>query len=537
MRTMIGSLKLLTWSMVALLPLAALAAPGSDLRLVDAAKAQDKEAVRSLLAQHVDVNAAQGDGTTALIWAAHWNDLAMADLLIRTAAHVNASNDYGVTALWEACNNSSGPMVEKLLKAGGNASAALETGETPLMTCARTGSLEGVNLLLAHGANVNAKETRREQTALMWAVAEKHAEIASVLIGHGADVHARTKHIVLPAAKKAGYNTFEGSYEGDYREAAKGGFTALMFAAERGDVESGQILLAAGADVNDATPEGSTALVVASANGQDEFGKFLLDKGANPNAADNNGMTALHYAVLRGLSMIRAVSYHPYIAYLYRPNMPELAKALLAHGANPNARLVGSPELPYFVFGVDPIGATPFLLAATTDDLEIMRAMIATGADGRIATEEGMTSLMAAQIVDRSVGGTTTGRADAGSKQQEMRTNEAVKLTVEAGADVNAANALGQTALHFAANRGLNQVIQFLVDKGAKVDAKDKYGQTPLNIAAGVRPPGLDARGMARLGGTPSGRGNKSTADLLVKLGAKPLLPAAPAKRAAAAAE
>jgi ankyrin repeat protein len=288
--------------------------------------------------------------------------------------------------------------------------------------------------------------------------------------------------------------------------------------------------VAAGAAVNDATPEGRTALIVASANGQEELGKFLLDKGANPNAADSNGITALHYTVLRGLSMVRAVSYHPYLAYLYRPNLVELAKALLAHGANPNARLVNSPEIPYFAFGVNPIGSTPFLLAATTNDLEIMHAMIAAGADAKIPTQEGMTPLMAAQIVDRAAGGTTTGRADAGTKEQETRTNQAVKMIAEAGADVNAANNLGQTALHFAANRGLDQVVQYLVAQGAKVDAKDKYGQTALNIAARVRPAGVQERAMARLGGTPNNLAHKSTADLLVSLGATPL-PGAPAKR------
>jgi len=531
-----SSLKVAVWCVAFVLPSSGVALAASDLRLVEAAKAQNVEAVRSLLKQHADVNATQGDGATALLWAAHWNDLAMADALLHADAHVNAANDYGVTPLWEACNNGSGAMVARLLKENANANAALDTGETPLMRCARTGSLEGVNGLLTHGANVNAKESRREQTALMWAISEKHSDVAKVLVSHGADVHARTKYLLLPAAKKAGYNTFEGSYEGDYKDVAKGGFTPLMFAAEVGDVESARALIGAGVDVNDTTPDGTTALIVASANGQEELGKVLLERGANANALDRNGTTALHYTVLRGLSMVRAVSYHPYLAYLYRPDLVELAKALLAHGANPNARLVGSPEIPYFVFGVNPIGSTPFLLAATTNDLEIMRAMIAAGADPKIGTAEGMTPLMAAQIVDRAATGTTTGRADAGTKEQEARTNEAVKTIVEAGADVNAANTLGQTALHFAANRGLDQVVEYLAAKGAKLDAKDKYGQTPLNIAARVRPAGVEERGMARIAGTPNNLAHRSTADLLVKLGATPL-PAAPAKRPASAAQ
>ena len=501
---------------------ASAAAAGSDLRLVDAARNKDREAVRSLLKQHIDVNAPQGDGATALLWAAHWNDLDTADLLIHAGANVNATNLYGVTPVWEACNIASEAMVEKLLKAGANPNAALEIGETPLMRCARTGSLEGVKALLARGADVNAKEARREQTALMWAVSENHTEIAKSLIEHGANVLARSKHVVLPAGTKANYNTFEGSYEGDYRPVAKGGFTPLMFAAEHGHVESARLLLEVGADVNEATPEGVTALLVASANGREDLAELLLDKGANPSAADGNGMTSLHYSVLRGLSMIRAVSYHTYLDYLYRPDMPRLAQALLAHGADPNARLVGGPEMAYFIFGVNPIGATPFLLAATTNDLDIMRAMLAAGADPKIGTQEGMTPLMAAQVVDRAATGTTTGRADAGTKEQEARTVEAVRMIVEAGADINAANNLGQTALHFAANRGLDIIAQFLVEKGAKVDAKDKYGQTPWNIAARVRPAGVDDRKVARLGGTPNNLVHKSTAELLVKLGATP---------------
>ena len=173
------------------------------------------------------------------------------------------------------------------------------------------------------------------------------------------------------------------------------------------------------------------------------------------------------------------------------------------------------------------------MMAAFSHDANLMRMLVAGGADPLLATDENVTPLMVAAGVTRwrTAGVPLT-------KNEEAKALECVKLAVEMGADVNAVDKTYRlTALHGAAFNGSNRIIQFLVEKGAKVDAKDKYGQTPLNIASGVRPAGLDARGMARLGGTPSGRGNKNTADLLVKLGATPLPSPAPVKRAAAAAE
>jgi ankyrin repeat protein len=225
---------------VFLLSVASFAATSSsDLRLVEAEKNRDGEAVRSLLRQHVDVNTPQADGATALAWAAHWDDLETADLLIHAGANANAANDYGVTALSLACSNANAAMVEKLLKAGANPNATLSTGETALMIAAHTGNVDAVKSLLAHGADVNAKETRRGQTALMWA--EKHADVVRLLIEHGADIHVRST----------------------------GGFTPLLFAAQQGNLDSARILLAAGANVNEATPEDGSALVVASASGHE----------------------------------------------------------------------------------------------------------------------------------------------------------------------------------------------------------------------------------------------------------------------------
>ena len=317
-------LKSLSWCIVPLLSIVSLAAPGSDLRLVDAVKSKDIEAVRSLLKQHVDVNTPQADGATALAWAAHWNDLETADMLIRAGANVNAANDYGVTPLWEACNNANAAMVEKLSKAGANPNATLPaTGETALMVCANTGNAEAVKSLLGHGADVSVKEKQKGQTALMWALEEAHPDVARLLMEHGADVRAKSK----------------------------GGFTPLLFAARVGDIGSALVLLEAGADVNEAmpappapenpgdraasfapapeavSPGAMTPLLLASASGQEALAIFLLEKGANPNAREQSGATALHYAVLKGITTLNGVVFANYVSHLYRPNMLELVKA------------------------------------------------------------------------------------------------------------------------------------------------------------------------------------------------------------------
>lgn len=483
-----------------LLPLvcvSSLSAASPDLRLVDAIKHQDRSAARSLLKQHVDVNAREADGATALEWAAYRDDVEMAGLLIRAGAKVNVANDLGVTPLALACRNGSGAMIEALLKDGADPNAALASGETVLMAASRTGSVEGVKSLLAHGAHVNAKENVRGQTALMWAVAEGYPEVARVLIEHGADVHGRSKS----------------------------GFTPLMFAAQRGDLDSAKVLLAAGADVNEATPHDGSALVVASASGHEDLAIFLLEHGADPNAADACAITPLHYSMIRGISILDNVWYEPfrdapglhYTFWPFRPNMDRLAKALLEHGANPNARIAKDPVFPtsYKTAITSPVGATPFMLAATTYDVDLMRALAAKGADPKLAAKDKTTPLiMAAGLGERLCGlDLSVGRPTEGDDKARV---EAVKLAIDLGSDVSAANDTGLTALHAAAFMGSDGAIKLLVDHGAAVDAKDNYGQTALSIAEKDVLPGL----MDLLKPQDS---HKSTADLLRKLGAHPV--------------
>ena len=437
--------------LVALLLLGARPSAGSDFRLADAAKHKDRAAVQALLKQHVDVNAPQGDGATALAWAAHWDDLEMADALLRAGANVNAANDYGVTPLALACLNGSAPMVDRLLQAGANANVAQTSGETALMTCSRTGNLTAVNLLLGHEAHANASEPHGGQTALMWAVAEKHPEVVKALIARGADARAHSKD----------------------------GFTALLFAAQQGDVDSARQLLAAGADVNETARGGMTPLLIAASSGQGPCAVFLVNQGAKPDAVDTRGYTALHYAAQnRGLL--------------------ELAKALLAHHADPNARLSKG----------ETAGATPFYLAAAAGNVPAMRALADAGADAKLATKDNTTPLMVAAGV---------GKFEARSDAQNRNALEAVKLSADMGVDVNAVGEDDWTALHGAAYTGSDAIVQFLVSKGAKLDVFDKFGQTPLSIAEAVVTAGLGGNADVR-----PRRYRKSTVDLLLKLGATP---------------
>lgn len=483
---------------IALLIVAVPVSAQSDLRLVDALQKQNVATARALLKGRVDVNAAQGDGATALHWAAHWDDGELVELLIRAGANVNAANDYGVTALALACTNRSVAMVDTLLAARATPNAARISGVTPLMECARTGAVAAVASLLARGASVDAAHARSGQTALMWAAAGRHPDVVKLLIDRGANVRARSK----------------------------GGFTPLMFAARSGDEDSARMLLAAGADVNDATPEHGSALTVASAGGHERLAMWLLDRGASPNVADRNGITPLHNAIQRGLTSLVGMRFDE--SYRVQPpNMRDLAAALLTRGANPNTRITASdtrgPDGTPFAMR----GATPYFLAASAGDAPLMRLLGKSGADSRLGVEGGATPLMAAA---RSA---CTGSCEFQGANLEVdpvaaaAALDAVKVALELGADIDAANEDGQTAMHMAAFTGADGVVQFLADHGAAVDVQDARGETPWSMAAGLSTV-LRYRGQY---GT-----HESTAALLLKLGATPITQEELEARAAAAA-
>ena len=498
---------------MALLMTAAATAYTADLRLVEAVRNQDQQQIRALLNQRPDVNARSGDGSTALLWAAHWNDLETANLLIRAGADANAGNDFRMTPLSQACTNGNAPLVDLLLKAGANPNAPIATGVPPIMTCARSGNADAVKRLLAGDADVNAKEPAQNQTALMWAAAEHHPDVVRTLIEAKANLQAHTKN----------------------------GFTALHFAAREGDIESARLLLAAGVNIDirsqpdvtqtaadveqvaaataaggNAQPlagrraasatnsEGATPLLVATMRGQVSAALFLLEQGADPNIADA-GMTSLHWASTTWENGTANPVYgfeEPMAGIPDRQAKLQLVRALLAHGANPNARVM-RPK-PAFAGGyTDVVGATPFLLGSSVDDVEMMRLLLAAGADPKLVTATNTTAVMAATALNRSVG------ESAVTEQQAL---EAVKFLLDLGLSAGGVTTFNENALFGPAYRGWNTLLELLIEKGADVNVVSKAGVTPWLAASGFGD---------RLGGVLY---NKEGADILARHGADPKL-------------
>jgi ankyrin repeat protein len=349
------------------------------------------------------------------------------------------------------------------------------------MTAARTGKPEVIKALLAYGAEPNAKEGTRSQTALMWAAAENNAAAIKVLVEAGADVNQRTRGSAPERGRpgQAG-GVFSGAVNGApaaAAAAARQGWAALHFAVQLGQLEAVAALLEGGANVNDVLPDGTSPLVLATQNGQWELGAYLIDRRADVNA-DKQGWTALHQ-----ISRIRRTN----IGFLPPPvgkgsiSSLDLVKKLVASGANVNAKMTRDFRDGYRN-RLNRVGATAFLLAAKNDDTELMKALLAGGADPRTPNADKTTPLMVAAGVDLwnpgEDGGTLPG--------DEPEALEAVKMLVELGNDVNAANDRGETALHGAAYRGSNSIAQYLVEKGAKLDARSNQGWTPWTIANGV---------------------------------------------------
>jgi uncharacterized protein len=430
------------------------------------------------------------DLTTELQLAVRADNVAKVQSLLHGGADPKASDRYGITPLYLACVNGNAAMIRMLLEAGADPNAVDSTGETALMTAARSGVPEALKVLIDHKAAVNAIDPEFQQTALMLAVRENHPAAVKVLTENEAELNARTKTGATPAFRSPCKGTGCGS-EGvginrgglpdrGIRPATPGGLTSLLYAARDGRPEEARLLVTSGADVNLADPNGISPLLMAILNNHLDVARLLLDSHADINAADFWGRTPLWAAVeLRNLDLDHGVD-----SIVDREPALDFIKVLLDRGANINARTKEVPPSRRFLYSlgdvswVDMTGQTPFLRAALSGDVVLMRLLLDRSADPNIATVGGTTALMAAAGVNWTVAQTYTV-----SKESLL---EAVKLCLEKGADVNAANSMGLTAVMGAANRGSDDIIQFLVDHGAKLDVKDKVGRTPVTWAEGV---------------------------------------------------
>ena len=434
--------------------------------LADAAERRDTVLVRTLLDARTDVNAAQADGTTALHWAAYNDDLEMVTLLVRSGANVNASNRYGVPPLSLACANGNAAVVKVLLEAGADANAALKGGETVLMAAARAGNPEAVKALLAHDARPDARE-RRGQTALMWAAAEGHAAVVQTLIDAGADVFA----------------------------ALESGFTPFFFAVREGHIDVVRALVDAGVDVNATLQRPETGrrikytykpaardtspLLLAVQNGHFELAIALVDLGADPNDR-RSGFTPLHT-----LTWVRkpdsSDGSEPAPIGSGRLTSLEFVREIVKRGADVNLRLPkGTPKVPNTSSRLDAEGATPFLFAADRSDVALMQLLVELGADPLLPNFTGSTPLMAAAGL-----GTTEPLEEAG---EEIEALEAVNMLLDLGADIDAVDDNGDTAMHGAAYNSYPLVVQLLADRGADPQVwkeRNRFGRTPLFIAEG----------------------------------------------------
>ena len=434
--------------------------------LVEAVRSGDSAAARALVEAGADVDAAEPDGTTALHWAVRQDQAEIAGLLLRTGADANAANRYGLTPLSLAGTNGSPETAALLLDAGADPNLATPDGEAPLMTAARTGSPEVLRLLLTHGARVDDSEAWRQQTALMWAAAEGNAAAARVLIEAGADVAARSS----------------------------GGMTALLFAARSGDLDTVRALLAGGAHIDetalDALPVrgreeqagddlpprlGSSVLATAIENAHYDLAAWLVDKGADLNADGPRG-TALH-GLVRTRNCERTALPCPVRSGPL--DSLELARLLLARGADVNARMTADPPKngTYDYTYMSHVGATPLFLAVKASDTAMTRLLLDHGADPAIGNDENTTPLLVAAGI---------GYIEGQILASEEKAFEAVRMLVETGDDVNTTNDKNETALHGAAYRGANSIALYLIDRGARLDIEDELGRMPVTIADGV---------------------------------------------------
>jgi ankyrin repeat protein len=476
-----------------ILLLAHAAVPAETLRAL--IEAGDVDAVLTVLAEGTDLESADAEGATPLHWAVFSDQTEIAlEFLAAGAASIAATN-FGVTPLYLATLNGNTALVDALVAAGADASGMGPNGETILMTAARSGVPAIIAALLDAGATIDATDPTFGQTTLMIAVRERHARAVELLLARGASVNARTiagpTPDFVPPCKGTGCGSEGvginrgGLPDRGRRDAARGGMTALLYAARDGLADIAAQLVAAGADLELAEANGVRPLLMSLLNGHLEVARVLVDAGSDLNADDFWGRTPLWAAVeYRNLDMNNNETDSPTTNGVDRATFLPFIEYLLERGADPNAQTREVPPPRRWLYSlndvswVDFTGQTPFLRAALSGDNATMRLLLEYGADPNLPTQAGTTPLMAAAGVNWVVAQTYT--------ESPQALLDAVELCLELGADINATNSMGLSALLGAVNRGSNDIIRYLAEQGADLHVIDVEGRSAVRWAEGV---------------------------------------------------
>ncbi len=471
-----------------------------DIRLAVAAQAADRNVISKLIAEHADVNAALGDGATALHWAASRDDVATARLLIAAGAKPNPKTRVaGLTPLFAAATNGSAEMIELLARAGADVNAADSTGATVLMAAATSGSEAAVRALLSHGARVNATENSHGYTAIFFAASAGRSGVITLLAQHGADLRITSKVTRLVAEKSVvddddypldaevilHNNLPPGDKEAKAALAGRranaevaGGLTALLLAARDNKPAAVKALLDSGAAINQpAASDQTTPLLMAAINGHWEVGKLLVDHGADPNLVNADGLTPL-YAVIDAEWAPIGGSANPQTGQEKITHI-DFLRTLLEKGANANARL--GRKLWYRPTAHDQMwvgtpGSTAFWRAAQATDVAAMKVLVEHGANPKLASNENDTPLMMAAGI---------GWAGNFSRNAPDGVAAAVRYCLDLGIDPNLQDSTGYTALDGAAWRGENDAVKLLVERGAKLDTRTYRNWSATDFANG----------------------------------------------------
>ena len=476
-----------------------------DAPLAVAIKSGQRSAAIDMIAKRsADVNAAEADGSTPLLWAANLNDADLAARLLKAGANPKVRNQLGSTPLGEAALNANTELIKSLLDAGADPNATGADGQTPLMIVSRTSNVAAAKLLLDKGANPNAKETQRGQTALMWAAASSQGPMMRLLLDRGAEVDAASDvDLMTPLV----------SGEPRAQPRPPGGETAMLFATREGCMDCVKALVEKCAKLDLGDPEGVTPLITAVFNTHFDVAKYLIEKGANIDKWDWWGRTPLYLAV----------DYNT-LPHGGRPDQPSLdetlpidiIRILLDKGANPNPQLKLFP--PYRATGNDrgldtmiAVGTTPLLRAAKALDAPAIKLLLEHGAIVDLPNTQGWTPMVAASgagSVDADTRGYYT------TSDVHERSIASMELLLAHGGELNGRSGRFQQApLHGAAFWGWNKAVEYLLAKGADINLADSRGYTAVDYAMGTA--GGNSRGGQRKDV------HQDTADLLIAKGGK----------------